>query len=70
MKVEKGTRDFEADSRIGVDSARSFLKGNGRMLDNLECEHEAHGDPKIERGHAMWNLEAWWCARGPERACE
>ncbi len=41
----KGTNDFGAGSRIGIDNARSLLKGNGRTLGNLECqtETERHG---------------------------
>jgi hypothetical protein len=64
-KMVKGTHGLEADSWIGIDSACSLLKGNGRTLGNLECQteterhghkekrtrYEAHGDSKIEQGH-------------------
>ncbi len=49
-KIVKRTHGFEADSRTGIDSARSLPKGNGRTLGNLECqtETERHG-PKEKR---------------------
>jgi len=39
-KIVKETHVFEADSRVGIDSARSLLKGSGHALSNLECQAE------------------------------
>ena len=36
----KGTHVFEADIRVGIDSARSVLKGNGHVLSNLDNQVE------------------------------
>ncbi len=39
----KGTHEYEADSRIGIDSARSLLKGNGRTLCSLDVRLKQRG---------------------------
>ncbi len=36
MTWDKGSTGFEAYNRVGVDSTRSMLKGNGDTLSNLE----------------------------------
>jgi len=39
-KIVKETHVFEADSRVGIDSARSVLKGSGHALSNTRCQAE------------------------------
>jgi hypothetical protein len=54
----KGTHGFEADSRRGIDNARSLLKGNGCTLGNLECQTETEREVQRETSQGEANSRA------------